>query len=129
MARVLFVCLHKAGRFQMSQAFFARMAQGHHEARSAGTTPAELVLPEVIRVMREVGIDLSSSTPQKLPDELAAWADVVVTMGAGMRVRISPANGTSTGNSRIRMEVRSLRCVRSGTEIQRRVQVNLRNAC
>ena len=55
MARVLFVCLHKAGRSQMSQAFFARMAQGHHEARSAGTTPAELVLPEVIRVMRGWG--------------------------------------------------------------------------
>ena len=90
MARVLFVCLHKAGRSQMSQAFFARMAQGHHEARSAGTTPAELVLPEVIRVMREVGIDLSSSTPQKLTDELAAWADVVVTMGCGDACRYIP---------------------------------------
>ena len=83
MARVLFVCLHNAGRSQMSQAFFERAAQGRHEARSAGTTPAERVHPEVVEVMREVGIDLSSRRPQKLSDELAAWADVVVTMGCG----------------------------------------------
>ena len=83
MARVLFVCLHNAGRSQMSAAFFERAAQGCHAARSAGTTPAERVHPEVVEVMRKVGIDLSSRTPQKLTDELAAWADVVVTMGCG----------------------------------------------
>ena len=83
MARVLFVCLHNAGRSQMSRAFFEQVAQGTHEARSAGTSPAERVHPEVVEVLREVGIDLSSRTPQKLTDELAAWADVVVTMGCG----------------------------------------------
>jgi len=83
MARVLFVCLHNAGRSQMSQAFFEQLAEGRHEARAAGTTPAERVHPEVVEVMREVGIDLSARTPQKLTDDLATWADVVVTMGCG----------------------------------------------
>jgi protein-tyrosine-phosphatase len=83
MARVLFVCLHNAGRSQMSRAFFAQIAGGAHEARSAGTSPADRVHSEVVEVMREVGIDLSAQTPQKLTDELAGWADVVVTMGCG----------------------------------------------
>ncbi|HEV2438649.1 MAG TPA: arsenate reductase ArsC [bacterium] len=83
MARVLFVCLHNAGRSQMSRAFFEHAAQGTHEARSAGTSPAERVHPEVAAAMREVGIDLAAQTPQRLTDELAAWADVVVTMGCG----------------------------------------------
>ena len=83
MARVLFVCLHNAGRSQMSQALFERFAEGKHEARSAGTTPAERVHPEVVDAMREEGIDLSLRTPKRLTDELAAWADVVVAMGCG----------------------------------------------
>ena len=83
MARVLFVCLHNAGRSQMSQALFERAAAGRHEAESAGTEPAERVHPEVAEVMREIGVDLSGRTSQKLSDELAEWADVVVTMGCG----------------------------------------------
>jgi protein-tyrosine-phosphatase len=83
MARALFVCLHNAGRSQMSQALFERVAGGRHEARSAGTTPAERVHPEVVEVMREVGIDLSDRTPRGLTRDMAEWADVVVTMGCG----------------------------------------------
>ena len=83
MARVLFVCLHNAGRSQMSKALFERAAGGRHEADSAGTEPAEHVHPEVVEVMREVGVDLSGRTPQKLSDELAEWADVIVTIGCG----------------------------------------------
>jgi protein-tyrosine-phosphatase len=83
MARVLFVCLHNAGRSQMSQALFERAAGGRHTALSAGTTPAEHVHPEVIEVMRETGIDLSGRHPQLLTRQLAAQADVVVTMGCG----------------------------------------------
>ncbi len=81
--RVLFVCLHNAGRSQMSQALFEREAGAAHEARSAGTTPGERVHPEVVEAMRELGIDVSSRVPRKLTDELAQWADVVVTMGCG----------------------------------------------
>jgi protein-tyrosine-phosphatase len=82
-AHVLFVCLHNAGRSQMSEALFARGAGGRHQAASAGTTPAEHVHPEVIQAMRELDLDLSGRTPQRLTTELAEWADVVVTMGCG----------------------------------------------
>jgi arsenate reductase (thioredoxin) len=83
MACVLFVCLHNAGRSQMSQALFERAAGGEHTALSAGTTPAERVHPEVVEVMRELGIDLSDRQPRLLTRELAEQADVVVTMGCG----------------------------------------------
>jgi protein-tyrosine-phosphatase len=83
MARVLFVCLQNAGRSQMSEALFERAAGGLHEARSAGTTPGDRVHPEVVAVMRELGIDLADRKPQQLTTELAEWADVVVTMGCG----------------------------------------------
>lgn len=83
MATALFVCLHNAGRSQMSQALFERAADGRQRALSAGTTPAERVHPEVIEVMRELGIDLADRTPRKLTRELAEQADVVVTMGCG----------------------------------------------
>ena len=83
MARVLFVCLHNAGRSQISQALFERRAGGRHEARSAGTTPAERVHPEVVEALAEEGIDVSGRTPTPLTTELAEWADVVVTMGCG----------------------------------------------
>jgi len=84
MANVLFVCLQNAGRSQMSQALFEQAAAGTgHAARSAGTTPAEQVHPEVVTVMRELGIDLAGRTPQRLTKREATWADVVVTMGCG----------------------------------------------
>ena len=83
MAHALFVCLHNAGRSQMSQALFERAAAGRHTAASAGTTPAEQVHPEVVEVMREVGIELADRTPQLLDREAAERADVVVTMGCG----------------------------------------------
>jgi arsenate reductase (thioredoxin) len=83
MAKVLFVCLHNAGRSQMSEALFTRAAAGRHEARSAGTRPGDRVHPEVVAVMRELGIDLADRKPQRLTNELAQWADVVVTMGCG----------------------------------------------
>ncbi len=83
MAKVLFVCLHNAGRSQMSEALFARAAAGRHQARSAGTTPAEHLHPEVIEAMAELGIDLSARVPRRLEPADAEWADVVVTMGCG----------------------------------------------
>ncbi len=83
MAHVLFVCLHNAGRSQMSQALFERAADGRHRALSAGTKPGERVHPEVVEVMRELGVDLSGRKPRALTRELAEQADVVVTMGCG----------------------------------------------
>jgi len=83
MAHVLFVCVHNAGRSQMSQALFDRAANDRHTAQSAGTTPGERVHPEVVEAMRELGIDLSNRNPQELTTDLAKRADVVVTMGCG----------------------------------------------
>jgi arsenate reductase (thioredoxin) len=82
-AHVLFVCLHNAGRSQMSQALFERAAAGRHTAASAGTRPAERVHPEVVEAMREVGVELGDRSPRRLTLEAAEQADVVVTMGCG----------------------------------------------
>jgi arsenate reductase len=82
-ANVLFVCLHNAGRSQMSEALFGLEAGGRHQVRSAGTTPGERVHPEVVEVMRELGIDLADRVPRRLERSDAEWADVVVTMGCG----------------------------------------------
>jgi arsenate reductase (thioredoxin) len=83
MAHVLFVCLHNAGRSQMSRALFERAAAGRHSADSAGTTPGDRVHPEVADAMREAGVDVADRVPQRLTSELAERADVVVTMGCG----------------------------------------------
>lgn len=83
MARVLFVCLHNAGRSQISQALFERAAHGLHEARSAGTSPGAHVHPVVVEALKELGIDIAGHRPQLLTDDLGQWADIVVTMGCG----------------------------------------------
>ena len=91
MANVLFVCLQNAGRSQMSHALFERAAaDAGHAARSAGTTPAAHVHPEVVTVMAELGIDLADRTPKPLTEDDARWADVVVTMGCGDRCPYIP---------------------------------------
>jgi arsenate reductase (thioredoxin) len=87
---VLFVCLHNAGRSQMSQALFARAAGTSHEARSAGTSPAKRVHPAVVEAMREVGLDVSGNVPALLTMELAQWPDLVVTMGCGDACPVIP---------------------------------------
>lgn len=86
MAHVLFVCLHNAGRSQMSRALFDRLAGDLHTSDSAGSVadPDGHVHPEVVDVMNEVGIDLSARRPQRLEDALDAHTpDLVVTMGCG----------------------------------------------
>ncbi len=67
----------------MSQALFEQAAAGQHHALSAGTRPAQHVHPEVVKVMREINIDLADKKPQLLTRELAEQADIVVTMGCG----------------------------------------------
>lgn len=83
MTTVVFVCRQNAGRSQMSEALFTESADGRHHGLSAGTTPAEHVHPEVVQIMREIGIDLSDRTPNPLTRELTERADLVVTMGCG----------------------------------------------
>ena len=83
MSHVLFVCIQNAGRSQMAQALFERAAAEQHQARSAGSRPAEHVHPEVVEVMREIGIDLAANVPHELDRADMEWADLVITMGCG----------------------------------------------
>jgi arsenate reductase len=84
MKTVIFACVHNAGRSQMAAAFFNAMADPKRaRAVSAGTQPGSSVHPEVVAAMREIGVDLSSAKPQRLTDELARGADLLITMGCG----------------------------------------------
>ncbi len=84
MLKVIFACVHNAGRSQMAAAFFNQLADHQKaEAVSAGTEPGLRVHPEVLAVMKEVGIDLSNAKPQKLTDDLAREAQLLITMGCG----------------------------------------------
>jgi arsenate reductase len=84
MVKVIFACIHNAGRSQMAAALFNQLANPQQaRAISAGTEPGERVHPEVMAVMQEVGIDLSHAKPQKLTEELAKDAQLLVTMGCG----------------------------------------------
>jgi len=80
---VLFVCVHNAGRSQMSEALLEIVAEGRHEGRSAGSDPADAVHLEVVEAMAELGVDVSRRMPHRLERADAEWADVVVTMGCG----------------------------------------------
>ena len=83
MTRVVFACVHNAGRSQMAAAFLNQLGEGKARAVSAGTNPGTRVHPEVVEAMKEVGIDLSVAVPQRLTTELASNADMLITMGCG----------------------------------------------
>ena len=84
MLKVVFACVHNAGRSQMAAAFFNQLADRQKaQAVSAGTEPGLRVHPEVLAVMEEKGIDLSNAKPQKLTDDLAREAQLLITMGCG----------------------------------------------
>ena len=97
MKTVIFACVHNAGRSQMAAAWLDALAERaapgvppRVRAVSAGTSPAAHVHPEVLEVMKEVGIDLSGAKPQKLTASLAGNADLLVTMGCGDRCPYVP---------------------------------------
>ncbi|MFT3839110.1 MAG: arsenate reductase ArsC [Myxococcaceae bacterium] len=82
--KVIFACVHSAGRSQMAAAFFNALANPTRAvAVAAGTQPAGRVHPEAIAAMAAVGIDLSAARPQLLTDDLARGASMLITMGCG----------------------------------------------
>jgi arsenate reductase len=84
MKTILFACVHNAGRSQMAAAFFNTLVDPHKaRAISAGTHPNDRVHPEVVAAMREVGIDLSTAATTRLTPDVAAQANILVTMGCG----------------------------------------------
>jgi arsenate reductase len=81
---VIFACVHNAGRSQMAAAYFNKLVDpSEARAISAGTRPGDRVHPEVVQVMQEEQIDLRDSRPQKLTRQLAAGAQLLITMGCG----------------------------------------------
>jgi arsenate reductase len=91
MKTVLFACVHNAGRSQMAAALFNGLADPTKAcAVSAGTDPGARVHPEVVDVMRELGIDLATAVPRKLTDDLARKASLLVTMGCGEECPVVP---------------------------------------
>jgi len=84
MKKVLFVCVHNAGRSLMAEAFFNQMAEGKARGFSAGTKPAEKVTLVVAEAMREVGIDISRRKPKMLTAEMLEYVDIVINMGCGV---------------------------------------------
>jgi arsenate reductase len=117
--RAYFVCIGNAGRSQMAQALYERLGG---EARSAGSRPEHEVHPEVVEVMRELGVDLSGRRPRGIEQDDVEWADVVVTMGCGDACPVLPGKRYVDWNlpdpaGRPREEVRALR-----DDIQRRIE-------
>jgi arsenate reductase len=75
----------------MAAAFFNALADTERAvALSAGTAPAAHVHPEVVAVMHEAGIDLSTAVPGLLTDDLARGAALLVTMGCGEACPVVP---------------------------------------
>lgn len=91
MKTVIFACVHNAGRSQMAAAWLRELGDpARHRALSAGTQPGARVHPEVLEVMREVGIDLSAVTPRLLTPELLEGATHLITMGCGESCPVAP---------------------------------------
>ena len=89
-AQVLFVCVHNAGRSQMAAGLLAKRGQGRVSVRSAGSDPVGQINPAAVKVMDELGIDLSQEVPKLLTDEFVRVADVVITMGCGDACPVFP---------------------------------------
>lgn len=91
---VLFVCVHNAGRSQMAEAFFNRLARErglHALGVSAGTSPRGEVNPVAVEAMAELGISMAGQTPKALTPELANSAERLITMGCGVHADMCPA--------------------------------------
>ena len=90
MPEVLFVCVQNAGRSQMAAGLLTLRSQGRVHVRSAGSTPADEVNPQVLVALSEIGVDLDDAFPKPLTDEVVRAADVVITMGCGDACPIYP---------------------------------------
>ena len=83
MKKVLFVCVHNAGRSQMAAGFMEDLADGKIEVLSAGSAPKESINPIAVQAMAEKGIDIANRKPKILSTEAVQASDVVITMGCG----------------------------------------------
>jgi arsenate reductase (thioredoxin) len=87
---VLFLCVHNAGRSQMAAGWLRHLAKGRVNVLSGGSEPATDVNPAAVAAMDEVGIDITTQTPQLWTEQTLAAADVIVTMGCGDTCPVYP---------------------------------------
>ncbi len=119
---VLFVCVHNAGRSQMAAALLTLRSDGRVNVRSAGSEPAEIVNPDVVEAMAELGVDLAAAFPKPVTDEVVRAADVVITMGCGDACPIYPGKRYEDWEVGDPAEASSLEEVRSiRDDIDRRI--------
>lgn len=85
MINVLFLCVHNAGRSQMAEAVFNKLAPDGMRAFSAGTEPAEHVNPVVAQAMAEKGMDIAGRKPRLLDPEIADSSQRIISMGCGVK--------------------------------------------
>ena len=90
--RVVFACVHSAGRSQMAAGWFRALADpSMATAEAAGTQPGPQLHPNVVEVMREAGVDLSGRKPRLLDDVLAEQKPaMLITMGCGEQCPFVP---------------------------------------
>ena len=88
--RVLFLCVHNAGRSQMALGWFRHLAGDEHEARSGGSEPAASINPVAVAAMAEVGIDITGEQPRRWSRDDLEAVDLVVTMGCGDTCPVVP---------------------------------------
>jgi len=81
--RVVFLCVHNAGRSQMAAAWARHLGGSRVEVFSGGSDPAAVVNPSAVTVMAEAGLDIAAEAPQRWTADLVRSAEVVVTMGCG----------------------------------------------
>jgi arsenate reductase len=94
MKKILFVCVHNAGRSQMAEAFTNSLAKERKlavHARSAGTVAGEEINPLAVAVMEEIGVSMEGQKPKQLTQSMADTADRVITMGCGVDAEACPA--------------------------------------
>ena len=89
MKTVVFACVENAGRSQMAAAFFNAAKPDGVRAVSAGTRPAERIHPEVVKAMRETGVEVGDR-PRLLTAEVAEGATLLITMGCGEECPVVP---------------------------------------
>lgn len=129
MKKVVFACVHNAGRSQMAAAFFNQLADPKDaQAVSAGTQPAEQLHPVVVEAMLEAGIDLRQARPQRLTTELVQGAQLLITMGCGDQCPYVP--GMQREDWPLRdpkgLPIEEVRTIRD--EVRERVQQLLRSS-
>ena len=79
--RILFVCVENAGRSQIAEGFFRKIAPVGYQPLSAGTKPTDIINPLAIEVMKEIGIDITKQKPKVLSDDMIRNSVKIVNMG------------------------------------------------